>query len=107
MSALLIAVCNKLKVENNLTFEIGKCSEANLNLFSRNGLVSHIENNRLLKSYDYKKTTVSAKLFHANDEQDFYDYIDKDLLSHSSLNILDAVAKDHLRQSFFETFNNQ
>lgn len=106
MSALLIGICNKLKVENNLSFEIGACSDTHLNLFTRNGLISHIKDNILLKSHDHSKTTVSARLFHSADEQAFYNYIDNDLLSNPSLNILDDAAKEHLRQGFLETFNN-
>lgn len=106
MSALLLAICNKLKKTNGLAFEIGDCNDVQLDLFRRNGLISHIENDAVLKSYDYRQSTVSAQLFHASEEQKFYDYIDHDLLSHPSLNILDAQAKDMLRQGFWETFHN-
>ena len=106
MSALLLAICHKLKETNGLAFEIGDCSGTLLDLFRRNGLISHIENDAVLKSYDYRQSTVSAQLFHLSDAQKFYDYIDHDLLSHPSLDILDADAKDMLRQGFLETFHN-
>lgn len=106
MSALLISICNKLKTENNISFEIGNCSPVHLDLFLRNGLISHLNSNTLLKTHDFRKTTVSTRLFDSADEQKFYDYIDKELLSHNSLAILDDATKDNLRQGFLETFNN-
>lgn len=106
MSALLIGICHKLKIENKLSFEIGSCSKTHLDLFQRNGLLSHLHDNQYLKSYDYANTTIKAKLFSAHEEQAFYNYIDGDLLSNESLNILGSYAKDMLRQGFIETFNN-
>jgi hypothetical protein len=106
MGALLISICNKLKIENKLLFEIGMCSDTHLKLFLRNGLISHIENNKSLKQYDYNGTTIAARLFNASDATAFEDYIDNELLSNQNLNILDEYAKDMLRQGFLETFYN-
>lgn len=82
LSALLIAICLKLKIENKVSVYIEIPNE--LNVLFRNGLLAHLcgKGNDNSKYYDSRQSTITLKSFYLDDEDNFVEYLKKDFLSH-------------------------
>lgn len=108
LSALLLALTNKLKVERNLKFEcVARDENYGMNLLIRNGLYRLLSDKADIVIPDYQQSTVQANLFNLDEEERFLDYIEQDLLGHHSLENLPPDLRDWLlNEFFFETFTN-
>jgi len=106
MSALFLSIAHKLKEENYVTLILLNSINLISELFDRNGLICGI-NNSALESYDYKETTVCAKLFNPElDDDKFIKYIQNDLLKHRGFTNINSAERSWIEDGFIETFSN-
>jgi hypothetical protein len=108
LSALLLALTHKLKRECNLRFECYAGRKHNgMDLLMRNGLYGLLSDQPDNIPTDYQQSTIQARLFPADEEEAFFNYIENDLLGHHSLRSLPENLREWLQSDFFvETFTN-
>lgn len=108
LSALLLALAHKLKVENNLRFECFAGPKHNgMDLLMRNGLYGLLSDQPNVLPPDHQQSTVPARLFQPDEDEAFFNYIENDLLGHRSLQDLPQDLREWLLSDFFvETFTN-
>ena len=78
-----------------------------MNVFFRNGLISHLKGDGNLNSYgDNRESTIPLKAFDKEDDDNYCRYLKSDFLGHRGLDNLTKTVKDNLRDHFLEVFIN-
>ncbi len=105
LSALIMALAHKLKHNNkNYIFIL---FPTHMNVFFRNGLISHLKGDGNLNSYgDNRESTIPLKAFDKEDDDNYCRYLKSDFLGHRGLDNLTKTVKDNLRDHFLEVFIN-
>jgi hypothetical protein len=108
LSALLLALAHKLKLENNLRFNCFAGPKHNgMELLMRNGLYGLLSDQPDVLPPDHQQSTVQARLFQSDEDEAFFNHIEKDLFGHRSLQDLPQDLREWLLNDFFvETFTN-
>jgi hypothetical protein len=108
LSALLLAIVDKLRTENGLTFKVMPIdATACQDLLLRNGLFALVSENGDDWKPDFQQSTVQARLFRLDELDQYMEYIENDLLKHRSLKGLSEETKEWLFGNFFvEAFTN-
>lgn len=105
LSALLLALVNKLKREYNKYVFVD--FPRHMNVFFRNGCVSHLagkgNNNQY---YDQKESTIPLKTFTMNQEEPFCNYLRDDFFGQRGLSNLTLTTKTILKTHYEEIFSN-
>lgn len=105
LSALLLALIHKLRVENKLYIYIDIPNH--MNVLFRNGLLSHLKGNGNLNEYeDNRKSTIPLKCFLPNQEDEFCEYLKSEFFAHRGLDNLSYTIKANLRTHYLEMFIN-
>jgi hypothetical protein len=107
MSAILMAILDKLKIDNRNRFQI---DEEQINtrceVLRRNGFISSL-NGSSNKDGDIRKSTVQLMTFHPTDADKFVSYIENDFLKHRGLDgKLDEPDAQKIKESYLEIFAN-
>lgn len=106
LSALLLAMTHKLKIENELEFFLDPAYlKGPMNIFWRNGLAFYIYK-KSGKPDDIKKTTIPVRAFRIDDVDKFANYIEQDLLEHQGVDNLRFHDRQRVKDSYFEIFSN-
>jgi hypothetical protein len=105
LSALIYAICYKLKIENDVSVNL--VYNANQNIFERNGLVSHLQGYGNDNQYvDNRHSAIALTTFDKLDEDEFCGYLRNEFFGHRGTAQIDKVTKDALRDQYVEIFSN-
>jgi hypothetical protein len=105
LSALLLALIHKLKVENKLYVFL--LLGDGMNVFFRNGLVSHLKGDSNKNSWgDDRQSTIPLTTFTVDQDDEFCHYLRNDFFRHRGLDGLKLSTKDNLTTQFEEIFTN-
>lgn len=107
MSAVLLAVLEKLKKDNNnpVFVDFRQINE-NCEVLRRNGFTSVLQGKKN-EFGDRRNSTVQLRTFRMNDVDGYVDYIEKDFLRHRGLDgLLTKTMVENLRLSYNEIFSN-
>ncbi len=106
LSALLMAMISKLKMERKLSFYLDPTYlKGDMNIFWRNGLAQYIYRSAN-KPDDDRKSTIQARAFKIEHIDKFVDHIENDLLQHRGLENMQFLDKRRVKDSYFEIFTN-
>jgi hypothetical protein len=105
LSALIMALAHKLKHNNkNWIFIV---FPPHMNVFFRNGLISHLKGEGNLNSYgDNRESAIPLKAFDKEDDDNYCRYLKSEFLGHRGLDYLTKTVKDNLQNHFLEVFIN-
>jgi len=105
LSAVLLALCEKLKRENQLYIYVETASHQNV--FFRNGLISHLMGNGNTNKYpDNRESTIPLKTFTQDKDEDYCSYIKREFFGHRGLMYVQSRTKEQLRTHYEEVFIN-
>lgn len=105
LSALIMALAHKLKHKNKNYIFIQFPSH--MNVFFRNGLISHLKGDGNLNIYgDIRESTIPLKAFDKEDDDNYCRFLKSEFLGHRGLDNLTKTVKDNLQNHFLEVFIN-
>jgi hypothetical protein len=105
LSALIMALAHKLKhqYKNRIYVEFSP----HMNVFFRNGLVSHLQGHGNTNRYgDSRESTIPLKAFDKEEDDNYCRYLKGEFLAHRGLDNLTKTVKDNLQNHFLEVFTN-
>lgn len=105
LSALIMALAHKLKHSNKIWIFI--LFPSHMNVFFRNGLISHLKGEGNLNIYgDNRESTIPLRAFDKDDDDNYCRYLKNEFLGHRGLDNLSRSIKDNLQSHFSEIFTN-
>lgn len=105
LSALLLAISYKLKVENKVNVFILLAD--NMSVFWRNGLMAHLQGKGNNNPYsDDRESTIPLTTFTVDEDENFCAYLHRDFLGHRGLYNVPSSVKKNLRNHYEEIFVN-
>jgi hypothetical protein len=105
LSALLLAIAHKLKVENKV--HVFLLLADHMNVFFRNGLIAHLQGKGNANPYeDNRQSTIPLTSFLISDDESFCEYLRRDFFGHRGLENLTNTVKTNLSTHFEEIFVN-
>jgi len=105
LSALILALANKLKIENKVSVFIVMANHHNV--FFRNGLIAHLAGKGNSNPYeDNRQSTIPLTIFQTADDEKFCQYLRRDFFGHRGLEALSTTTKTTLSTHFEEIFTN-
>lgn len=105
LAALIMALAHKLKhkYKNYIFIQF----PSHMNVFFRNGLISHLKGDGNLNIYgDSRESTIPLKSFDKEEDDKYCHYLKKEFLGHRGLDNLSRTVKDNLQSHFSEVFTN-
>ena len=108
LSALLLALVNRLRTDNGIRFSTRTLGGAECaDLLRRNGLMALLEDNAHELRPDHQQSTIQARHFQVDQLDVYADYIENHLLQHRRLNGISKTVKEWVLANFFmEAFTN-
>lgn len=105
LSALIMALAHKLRYQYKNWIFVQ--FPPHMNVFFRNGLLSHLQGNGNKNNYeDNRESTIPLKAFDKEDDDSYCRYLKTEFLGHRSLDNLSRTVKDNLQSHFSEVFTN-
>lgn len=105
LSALVLAIAHKLKVENKVYVFVLLADH--MNVFYRNGLISHLAGKGNANQYeDNRQSTIPLTSFSNTEDEKFCQYLRRDFFGNRGLENLSNTTKTNLSTHFEEIFVN-
>lgn len=108
LCSLLYSIIFDLRVRKNVkTFIDFKAVKTDLNVFNRNGFLTHVAGNQFVfKPFDNRDSTIPLLAVSQDDVDGFCGYIEKDFLHQRGLDAIKFQDKERVKSSYFEIFEN-